>query len=526
MTGLPRPGSARGRLGYVGRPDVEREAVLAVGLGRFGIRRARDARHGSRLRRDRPESGHGLADLAPRLGCLWRSPAQLALGCSRRIWDAGERPQIAAPHHPLDPPLGDGHDSLHRGHPMDGEVQGSIESRGTPDAAQSSDCNPTETPRCLRRQPPTRYAFACVCGGLRNADCPQHRPRRRGRPPSPDWSAHGFRLLPAGAWATLVPPRPPFRVRHRTSRRSTRRGSQVAQIEATLTKEEQQTSDPRRQVRHRCRGSPERGRGALRRRRQPQPAPVRPWRRRQALVATDAVAAYVYGTPETGFASYFSQSANLNQARNQYTNQIVGDLTKDETALNRSESRLQSELAQQQAAAAQAQSEAAQAKSLALANEQEATATKATLSQVQGQLAQEVAQAAIEEAQQEAAAGRPSPPARSSNRRRRLRLQAAAAVAGAVGQVVEQGRGNRCGQSGLRLDHPGPGQRQFASGGAPPRGGTGCRVPAGGALRLRRRAAGCRFRLLGPRAMGLGPGRCVHSPHHRDAVAGPRTRLT
>ena len=54
--------------------------------------------------------------------------------------------------------------------------------------------------------------------------------------------------------------------------------------------------------------------------------------------------------------------------------------------------------------AAQAQSEAAQAKSLAQANEQEAAATKATLNQVQGQLAQEVAQAAIQEAQQEAAA--------------------------------------------------------------------------------------------------------------------------
>ncbi len=51
------------------------------------------------------------------------------------------------------------------------------------------------------------------------------------------------------------------------------------------------------------------------------------------LVASDAVAAYVYGTPASGFTSYFSSSATMNQARNQYTDQIVGNLTKDETAL-------------------------------------------------------------------------------------------------------------------------------------------------------------------------------------------------
>ena len=108
-------------------------------------------------------------------------------------------------------------------------------------------------------------------------------------------------------------------------------------------------------------------------------------------VSTDAVAAYVYGTPQTGFTSYFSTSATLNQARNQYTDQIVGNLTKDEAALESSEARLTNEEVQQQNVAAQAQAEAAQAKSLAQANEQEAATTKQTLGQVQGQLAQEVA---------------------------------------------------------------------------------------------------------------------------------------
>jgi cell wall-associated NlpC family hydrolase len=150
------------------------------------------------------------------------------------------------------------------------------------------------------------------------------------------------------------------------------------------------------------------------------------------LVATDAVAAYVYGTPETGLASYFSSSATLTQARNQYTDQIVGNLTRDETSLEHSETRLQAEEVQQQAVAAQAQSEAAQAKSLAQANEQEAATTKATLSQVQGQLAQEVAQAAVEEAQQEAAAAAAARNA-AQQQQAAAAAEAAATVAGTVG---------------------------------------------------------------------------------------------
>jgi cell wall-associated NlpC family hydrolase len=150
------------------------------------------------------------------------------------------------------------------------------------------------------------------------------------------------------------------------------------------------------------------------------------------MVSNDAVAAYVYGTPEVGIASYFNTTATLSQARTQYTDSIVGNLTKDEEALQRSEATLQSQQAQQQNIAAQAQQEAAQAKSLAQANQQEAAATQATLNQVQGQLAQEVAQAAIQEAQQEAAA---AAAAASAAQRQQATAAAAAAatVAGAVG---------------------------------------------------------------------------------------------
>jgi cell wall-associated NlpC family hydrolase len=149
-------------------------------------------------------------------------------------------------------------------------------------------------------------------------------------------------------------------------------------------------------------------------------------------VTTDAVAAYVFGTPETGLASYFDTSANLSQARNQYIEQIVGNLTRDEDALQRSEARLQAEETQHQSAETAAQQQAAQAESLAQSNAQEAAATKATLGQVQGQLAEEITQAAIAEAQQEAAAAARAASA-AAQQKAAAAASAAATVAGTVG---------------------------------------------------------------------------------------------
>jgi cell wall-associated NlpC family hydrolase len=207
--------------------------------------------------------------------------------------------------------------------------------------------------------------------------------------------------------------------------------SQVSQVETTLAQEEQQTSildekyDTAQQNVQNAQAALQTIATSLAQERSAVEADRR-------LVATDAVAAYVYGTPETGFASYFSQSATQNLERNQYTNQIVGNLSRDEASLLQSETRLKSQEAAQQSEAAEAQSEAAQAKALAQSNEQEAAATKATLSQVQGQLAQEVTAAAIQEAQQEAAA---AAAARSAAAQQRAAAAAATAatVAGAVG---------------------------------------------------------------------------------------------
>jgi cell wall-associated NlpC family hydrolase len=207
--------------------------------------------------------------------------------------------------------------------------------------------------------------------------------------------------------------------------------SQVSQIESTLAQEEQQTSvlDDKYNTAEQNLQDAQTALQTIAANLVHARSAVNVDRR---LVSADAVQAYIYGTPETGFASYFSTSATMNEARNQYTNQIVGNLTKDETSLLQSETHLQSQEVAQQSEAAQAQSQAAQAKSLAQANEQEASTTKATLSQVQGQLAQEVAAAAIQEAQQEAAA---AAAARSAAAQQKAAAAAATAatVAGAVG---------------------------------------------------------------------------------------------
>ena len=108
--------------------------------------------------------------------------------------------------------------------------------------------------------------------------------------------------------------------------------SQVAQIESTLTQEEQQTSilDDKYNTAVQTLQNDQTEEQSLAAQLVSAKAAVKVDRH---LVANDAVQAYIYGTPETGFASYFSQSASQSVARNQYTNEIVGNLQKDEGAL-------------------------------------------------------------------------------------------------------------------------------------------------------------------------------------------------
>ncbi len=206
--------------------------------------------------------------------------------------------------------------------------------------------------------------------------------------------------------------------------------SRVNQIEATLAQEEQQASvlDDRYDTAVQNMQAAQHAAISLGATLERTKAAVAADRRQ---VSTDAVEAYEYGTPESGLASFFSSSATQTQSRQQYTNTIVGNLTKAEDTLQASETRLVAEQQQQQAAAAQAQAQAQQAQSLFAANQQQASATKATLQQIQGQLAQEVAAAAVAEAQAEAAAA-----ARAASAAAAQRAAAAAAAAASVADAV------------------------------------------------------------------------------------------
>ena len=189
-------------------------------------------------------------------------------------------------------------------------------------------------------------------------------------------------------------------------------------------------------------------------------------------LANDAIKAYIYGTPQSNFASLFSSSATLGAARNQYAEQIVGNLDQARTALQATHARLVRQKTQEETLASQAQAEAGQAKTLAAANQQEASATQATLSQVQGQLAQQVAQAAVEEAQQEAVAA-----AQAATSAEAQRAAAASQAAATVAQTVG---GNASGAAATTAAN----QAASSSGASPtgsdsgPVGGTGAGTAA------------------------------------------------
>jgi cell wall-associated NlpC family hydrolase len=239
----------------------------------------------------------------------------------------------------------------------------------------------------------------------------------------------GFSASVAGATGTVPPTTLPGPAPNQSQINAAK--SQVSAIEATLSQEEQQsaaldnrydTAVQNLQAAQNALQAIDVSIGGTR-------AAVKVNRQR---VTNDAVKAYIYGTPQSNYASMFSTSATLGAARTQYTQQIVGDLNQAENALQTSETRLVSQKTQEQNLATQASAQAAQAKTLALANQQEAAATSATLSQVQGQLTAEVAQAAVEEAQEEAAAAARAASAAEAQREAAA-AQAAAAVAQAVG---------------------------------------------------------------------------------------------
>jgi cell wall-associated NlpC family hydrolase len=265
----------------------------------------------------------------------------------------------------------------------------------------------------------------------------------------------GGSIAPVGATSTTLPGPAPNQAQINATK------SKVAQIEATLAQEVQQTSilDDRYNTAVQNLQDAQKALQGIDANLARTRAQIKADRKR---LANDVITSYIYGTSDSRFSSFFSQAASMSEARDEYTNEIVGNLSAARTTLQSSEAQLQGQEQQRQADAAKAQAEAAQAKSLAAANQQEAAAARATLSQVQGQLAQQVAQAAVLEAQQQAAAA-----ARAASAAQAQKATAAAAAAAAVAGAVGGASGNAAATAAANQASGG------GSGAVGPVGGTG-----------------------------------------------------
>jgi len=154
-------------------------------------------------------------------------------------------------------------------------------------------------------------------------------------------------------------------------------------------------------------------------------------------LAEDAVNAYVFGTPDSGLASIFTTQATKSDARSVYQDTVVGDLTAAAAAVQTQQTQLGDELVRQQTEEHQASDAATQAQNLRAANEAATAATEATLHQVQGTLAQQVAAAAEAQAQADAAAAA----AAQNQAAAQAAAAAAASAAGVAGAVGGSGAG-------------------------------------------------------------------------------------
>jgi cell wall-associated NlpC family hydrolase len=152
----------------------------------------------------------------------------------------------------------------------------------------------------------------------------------------------------------------------------------------------------------------------------------------RAELAHDAVNAYIFATPDTDFTALFTSPATKADARQQYVETAVGNITSAAQAVQSDQARLVVQLNQQQAQEQQAAAAADRARLLSAANDTQTKASLATLAQVSGTLANDVAAFAIARAQQ-AAAEATAAADPGTARAAADAAASAAAVAGAVG---------------------------------------------------------------------------------------------
>jgi cell wall-associated NlpC family hydrolase len=155
----------------------------------------------------------------------------------------------------------------------------------------------------------------------------------------------------------------------------------------------------------------------------------------KAELARDAVHAYVYATADTHFTSLFTSPATKSDARKQYEDMVVGNITQAADTLAADQARLLAEQSQQQTQLQQETATATLTEALSAANANQTKIAETALAQAKGALAQEIAQYAATQAQAAAAAAARAAADRNAAAARAAADAAAnaASVAGAVG---------------------------------------------------------------------------------------------
>jgi len=129
----------------------------------------------------------------------------------------------------------------------------------------------------------------------------------------------------------------------------------------------------------------------------------------RSRLAQAAAFAYVYDEPVSRIDAMFTNSPAGATARNQYLNTVVGNISLAVSKLATQQQRLAAATGLEQSQEQQAAAAADRVQALGIANQQAAAAATATLDQVRGSLAVQVAQYALQQAQNEAAIAAANP---------------------------------------------------------------------------------------------------------------------
>ena len=226
-----------------------------------------------------------------------------------------------------------------------------------------------------------------------------------------------------------------------------------------------------------------------------------------AKLAVDVVRAYVLGVDQNQIINLFNQNVKTSGSRKVYEDEVIGDLTRLRNTYESQKHSLDVTIAQVNSQKVKAQHQESRIQDLLYQNAHNESVTRATLAAVTRKLAEEIITyeitVGVAAARAHNIAGEEQAVAAASE----VGGQTAAnkvleAIQAATPPLIREVAGTAQGEAALRA----------------------AETQNGRPLRVGRRIAGPRFRLLGPGAVGLGPGGLLDPAHDRIPVAGAAPR--